>query len=62
MVAGLSNVCSVDNHVGAVLLAVLHLVNQSINKDSMVARLPNVCSLDDHMGAIPLAVLHLVNQ
>ncbi len=28
MVAGLSNVCSVDDHVGAVPLAVLHLANQ----------------------------------
>jgi hypothetical protein len=49
-------------HVGAIPLAVLHLVNQSINIVLMVAELPNVRSVDDHVGAVPLAVFHLANQ
>ncbi len=61
-VAELPNVRSVDDHVNAVPLAVLHLANQEINKDSVVAGLSNVCFVDDHVGAIRLAVLHLANQ
>jgi hypothetical protein len=61
-VAGLSVVCSVDDHVGAIPLAVLHLVNQSINIVLTVTELPNVRSMDNHVGAVPLAVLHLDNQ
>ncbi len=60
--AGLSNVCPVEDRVGAVPLAVLHLVNQSINTVLMVAELPNVRSVDDQVSAVPLAVLQLANQ
>ncbi len=63
--AGLPNVCSMDDHVAAVPLAVLHLVNQSINTLLMVAELPNVCSVDigcNYVGAGPLVVFHLANQ
>ncbi len=59
---GLPDFCSMDDHLGAIPLAVFHLVNQSINKDSMAAGLPIVCSVDDHVCSIPLAVLHLDNQ
>ncbi len=62
MAAGLSDVRPVDDHVGAVPLAVFHLDNQSINIVLTVAGIPNVCSVDDHVGAIMLAVVHLANQ
>jgi hypothetical protein len=40
MVAGLSNICSVDDHMGAVPLAILNLEYQSINTVLKVAELP----------------------
>ncbi len=62
MVAELSNICSMDDHMWAVPLAVLHLANQPINTVLMVAELPHVRPMDDHVCAIPLAVFHLDNQ
>jgi hypothetical protein len=51
-----------EDHVGAVPLAVLHLANQKINEDEVLAGFSNVCSVNDHVCAIPLAVFHLANQ
>ncbi len=65
MVEGLSDVCSMHDLVGAVPLAVLHLVNQSIHIVLTVEELSNVCSVDigcNYVGARQLVVFHLANQ
>jgi hypothetical protein len=65
VVAGLPNVCSIDYHVGALPLAVLHQARQSITSISTALSITEVshdCPVENHIVTTPLAVLRLAHQ